>query len=299
MRTPPSDTITQNMVSGWLLDAERTGVKKSLDEMLPAYRELIDDPDCDKLVSRMDNNGIDITVICVVDNVDYGANDDRILRVNNACAKAAAKHTGRLLSLAGIDPRRPEAPALLRRCIEEFGMNGLKWHPDSGYYPNSEEGLAVLEVLNEFGLPLLTHCSPLPKSRAKFAHPIHLDDIAFTYPDLQVIAAHMGHVWWHEWAALAQYKRNIVGDLAMWQLTANSKPQLFRRYLREILDILGPEQVLFASDGPVFEPLISNRDWISTLRDLQNTGSDGISFTGEEIDAILGGNAARIFKLPK
>ncbi len=299
MRLPASENVIRDIASGWLLDAERTGVKKSLDEMLPAYRELMDDPDCDKLVSRMDKNGIDITVICVVDNVDYGANDDRILRINSACAEAAAKHTGRLLSLAGIDPRRPKAPALLRRCIEEFGMNGLKWHPDSGYYPNSEEGLAVLEVLNEFGLPLLTHCSPLPKSRAKFAHPIHLDDIAFTYPDLQVIAAHMGHVWWHEWAALAQYKRNIVGDLAMWQLTANSKPQLFRRYLREILDILGPEQVLFASDGPVFEPLISNRDWISTLRDLQNTGSDGISFTGEEIDAILGGNAARIFKLPK
>jgi len=274
MRLPAGDNIARDIASGWLLDAERTGVKKSLDEMLPAYRDLMDDPDCDKLVSRMDKNGIDITVICVVDSVDYGANDDRILR-------------------------RPEAPALLRRCIEEFGMNGLKWHPDSGYYPNSPEALAVLEVLNEFGLPLLTHCSPLPRSRAKFAHPIHLDDIAFTYPDLQVIAAHMGHIWWHEWAALAQYKRNIVGDLAMWQLTAVSKPQLFRRYLREILDILGPEQVLFASDGPVFEPLISNRDWIGILKDLQNKGSDGISFTGEEIDAILGGNAARVFKLPE
>jgi len=250
MRLPAGDNIARDIASGWLLDAERTGVKKSLDEMLPAYRDLMDDPDCDKLVSRMDKNGIDITVICVVDSVDYGANDDRILRVNSVCAGAVAKHPGRLLSLAGIDPRRPEAPALLRRCIEEFGMNGLKWHPDSGYYPNSPEALAVLEVLNEFGLPLLTHCSPLPRSRAKFAHPIHLDDIAFTYPDLQVIAAHMGHIWWHEWAALAQYKRNIVGDLAMWQLTAVSKPQLFRRYLREILDILGPEQVLFASQGP-------------------------------------------------
>ncbi|HEY91069.1 MAG TPA: amidohydrolase family protein [Dehalococcoidia bacterium] len=299
MRLPAGDATTRSIASGWLLDAERTGVKKSLDEMLPAYRDLMDDPDCDKLVSRMDKNGIDITVICVVDNVDYGANDDRILGVNSVCAGAAAKHPGRLLSLAGIDPRRPEAPSLLRRCIEEFGMNGLKWHPDSGYYPNSPEALAVLEVLNEFGFPLLTHCSPLPRSRAKFAHPIHLDDIAFTYPDLQVIAAHMGHIWWHEWAALAQYKRNIVGDLAMWQLTAVSKPQLFRRYLREILDILGPEQVLFASDGPVFEPLISNRDWIGMLKDLQNTGSDGISFTREEIDAILGGNAARVFKLPE
>jgi len=297
MRLSADDAIVRNIVSGWLLDAEGAGIKKSVEEVLPAHRDLMDDPDCDKLVARMDKNGIDITTICVVDNIDNKADDERLLRINSACAEAAAKHPGRLLSLASVDPRRPDAPALLRHCIEKFGMNGLKWHPDSGYYPNSPESLAVLEVLNEFELPLLTHCSALPRSRAKYALPIHLDDVAYTFPKLQIIAAHMGHIGWHDWAALATYKRNISGDLAMWQLMAFGKPALFRRYLREIFDILGPEQVLFASDGPVFEPLVDNRDWINTIKDLRNKGTDGISFTEEEINAILGGNAARVFKL--
>jgi len=299
MRLPADDALAQNMALGLLLDAERTGVKRSLEDVLPAYRDMLDDIECDKLVKRMDASGIDVTAICVVDNVDFGADNDRLLRVNELCARAAARHPGRLISLAGVDPRRQEAPALLRRCVEDFGMKGLKWHPDSGYYPNSPEAYAVLEVASEFGIPLLTHCSPLARSRAKYAMPIHLDDIALDFPNLDIIAAHMGHMWWHDWAALAQYKANISGDLAMWQLTAMSKPHLFRRYLREIVDVLGPGQVLFATDGPVFEPIMDNRDWVEMIRGLTTRGADGISFTQSEVDAILGGNAARIFKLER
>ena len=297
MRLPADEKIVINIVSGWLVDAERAGIKKSIEEVLSRYKDYMDDVECDKLVKRMDGNGIDVTAVCIVDNVDAGLDNERIMRINGYCAKAAARHPGRIISLAGIDPRRPDAPALLRQCIEEFGMRGLKWHPDHGYYPNSEEAYAVLSVANELGIPLLTHTGPLPNSRAKYAHPIHLDDIALSFPNIDIIAAHMGDIWWHDWAALAKYKKNIYGDLAMWQLTAVSKPHLFRRYLREILDILGPKQVLFASDGPVFEPHVSNRRWMEIIKDLINEGSDGIRFSSEEVEAILGRNAAGIFKL--
>lgn len=176
-------------------------------------------------------------------------------------------------------------------------MKGLKWHPDNGYYPNSKEAYAVLEVANEFGVPLLTHCGPLPSSRAKYSHPIHLDDIALDFPNINIIAAHMGNIWWHDWAALAQYKKNICGDLAMWQLMAESKSNLFRRYLREILDIVGPDQILFASDGPIFEPCVSNHRWVEVIKALSTESPDGIKFSDEEVQAIFSGNASRIFKL--
>jgi len=299
MRLPPDDAAARNMLTSLLEDAKRTGYYKPLDEVLPAYRDIMDDVEGDKLVTRMEQAGIDMTAVCVVDNYALGVPTDRIMRVNEIVAKAAAKHPGKLVSLAGIDPRRPEAPALLRRCLVEYKMNGLKWHPDNGYYPNSPEAYAMLEVLNEFGYPLLTHCSPLPHSKAKFAHPLHLDDIAADFPKLQIIAAHMGHLWWHDWAALAQFKENINGDLAMWQLIAIARPAIFRRYLREILDNIGPHQIVWATDGPVFEPHISSAKFIEIMRGLTKKGADGIVFTQEEVDAMLGGNAARIFKLKK
>jgi predicted TIM-barrel fold metal-dependent hydrolase len=105
----------------------------------------------------------------------------------------------------------------------------------------------------------------------------------------------MGLGWWHDWVTIAQWKKNIYGDLCIWQLTAESKPHLFRRYLREILDIIGPDQILFGSDGPILEPMVSNRRAIEIFRSLTKKGTDGIRFTEDEIEAILGGNAMRIY----
>ena len=288
---------SNNTIKGWFELAECMGFKGSVDKYIPEVSDMVDDPECDKLVERMERNGIDRTVICYVDNFDNGSANEKIMLSNEMCAKAAAKHPDKLIALAGIDPRRPDAPALLRRCLTEFGMKGLKWHPDDGYYPNSPEAYALLKVLDEFGYPLLTHCSPLPKSRAKFALPIHLDDVAKDFPNLEIIAAHMGTLWWRDWLALAQYKKNISGDMAMWQVTATFKPALFRRYLREILDNIGPNKIIWSTDGPVFEPLISNKKYIDIMKLLTVKGKDGIVFSQEEVDAIMGGNAARIFKL--
>ncbi|HEY32981.1 MAG TPA: amidohydrolase [Dehalococcoidia bacterium] len=296
-RWPADENVARNIAEGFLLDGERTGVKKTMEEVLPVYRKIMDDPESNELVRRMDEGGIDVTAICVVDNVDMGLDKERVMNINKRCATAAAGHPGRLIALAGIDPRRPDAPTLFRRCIEEFGMKGLKWHPDNGYYPNSPEAYAVLEVVNELRVPLLIHCSPLPHSRAKYALPIHLDDVAVDFPDLEIIAAHMGNMWWRDWLSLAQYKKNINGDMAMWQLMAVSKPHLFRRYLREILDVIGAEQVLFGTDGPIFEPHVSNKDFVDIIENLTEKDQYGICFSQEEINAILGSNAARIFRL--
>ncbi len=297
MRLPPDDAAARIMLGGLLEDAARTGYSKPLDKVFHVYRDIMDDVEGDKLVKRMAENGIDVTAVCVVDNYGNGVATDRIMRVNELCANMAKKHPGKLISLAGIDPRRPEAPALLRRCLEEYKMVGLKWHPDNGYYPNSPEAYEMLKVLNEFKLPLLTHCSPLPHSKAKFAHPIHLDEIAADFPDIEIIAAHMGHLWWHDWAALAQFKKNISGDMAMWQLIGMARPAIFRRYLREIIDNIGPHQILWSTDGPVFEPIISNKKYIEMMHSLTVKDASGIVFTQAEVDAILGGNAARIFRL--
>ena len=293
LANPPST----NLINGWLGDAERAGFKGPADNFGPEVSDLVNDPDCDKLAARMQKNGIDVTAICYVDNVGYGNGNDKIMEANEFCAKAAAKHPRKLIALAGIDPRRPNGPVLLRRCLAEFGMKGLKWHPDDGYYPNSPEAYELLKVLDEFGYPLLTHCSPLPASRAKFAQPIHLDDVAKDFPNLNIVAAHMGNLWWHDWLAIAQYKKNLHGDMAMWQVMATEKPALFRRYLREIVDNIGPDQTIWSTDGPLFEPLISNKKYIDVMKSLTTKGSDGIVFSQQEVDAILGGNAVRIFKL--
>jgi hypothetical protein len=296
-RLPADDQAARRIAAGLLEDIARNGIKESVENVLPALRDLMDDTDCDKLVNRMDADGIDVSVLLVMDNADIpGFSDERVLRLNESCAKAAARHPGRLIAFAGVDPRRPDAPALFRNCLTEFKMSGLKWHPDNGFYPNGKEAYAVLKVASEFKVPLLTHCGLLSRSHARYTHPLHLDDVAVDFPDIPIIGAHMGHLWWRDWLAVAQYKANLFGDLSMWQLLAVSKPALFRRYLREVIDVLGPDQVLFATDGPVYEPVVSNKTWLGIMKRLTDR-EHNIVFSQAEVDAMLGGNAARILRL--
>jgi predicted TIM-barrel fold metal-dependent hydrolase len=60
---------------------------------------------------------------------------------------------------------------------------------------------------------------------------------------------------------------------------------------------MGPDQVLFASDGPIYEPHVPNKRWVEIIQSLKDKDTDGTKFSDEEIKAILGGNACKVFKL--
>jgi predicted TIM-barrel fold metal-dependent hydrolase len=183
-------------------------------------------------------------------------------------------------------------------------MKGLKWHCDNGYYPNTKEAYAILKVAEELGTPLLTHTGPLPMTpgspyipRAKYADVTLLDEVAQDFPDLKIIAAHMGRHQWRKWAEIAQFRRNIYGDLAMWQIFAVKNYDYFCRDLREMIDIGGADSILFGSDGCGFPIFVPNEDFIKLLRDLPDKAPAGIKFTRAEIDNILGKNAQNVYGL--
>lgn len=287
-----------DLTGGLSLIAKRWGVTKHRDKVTDWFAAHIADLNTyDAFVGRMDEAGIDKAVLLYSDNIDYGNSEATVLRIHEQISMIAERHPTRIIPFGSIEPRRPGAPELFRRCIQEHGMKGLKWHPDHGYYPNSKEAFEMLEVATELEVPLLTHSGPLPRARSEYSHPIHLDEVAYSFPKLPIIAAHMGDTWWREWLALVQYKRNIYGDLAIWQFTATENPSKFKAILREIIDSVGSKQILFGTDAPGFETFISNRTYVEVMKSLAIDPNDDISFTQSEIDDILGGNAVRILNI--
>jgi predicted TIM-barrel fold metal-dependent hydrolase len=217
---------------------------------------------------------------------------------NRIIGDIARKYPDRVMALAGIDPRRPEAPDMLRQCFEEFGVRGLKYHPDDGYDPCGSESYGLIEVLMKYNGILLTHTGPLsPPSRCKFAEPIRLADLGVDFPDLKVIAAHMGMINWRPWAALAAHQPNLYGDLAMWDSYAIGNYELFCRELRDLIDYAGVSKVLFGTDNPIPSIIEPTKTWVQLIRDLPVKAPGGLTFTEEEVEAILGGNAASILGL--
>ena len=254
------------------------------------------DPTGERLIAFMDEVGIDITMICMVDNSNAeGLNQKVMQQANKHLGEIARKFPDRVTALAGVDPRRPQAADMMKQCFEEFGVRGLKYHPDLGYDPSGQESYRVLEVLAENNGILLTHTGPLsPPMRAKFAQPSLLADLGIDFPDLKVIAAHMGAIDWRPWAALAAHQPNLYGDMAMWDSYAFGRYDLFCRELRDILDYAGASKVLFGTDNPVFNTVLPTRKWIQLLKDLPEHASPGTNFTEAEISGMLGDNAARL-----
>ena len=71
----------------------------------------------------------------------------------------------------------------------------------------------------------------------------------------------------------------------------------FRCILRQMIDVVGVDRIMWGTDSPAFDVLISFQSYIKIMKDLTKDSSDGINFTKEEVDAILGGNAKRILGL--
>ena len=279
--------------------AKLIGMDVDMAELTAKATDYWSDPDGEKLIAAMDDSGIDFTVVCAVDNATSDViTEELVLMQNQMVGAVARKYPDRVMALAGLDPRRPKAPDLLKQCFEEFGMKGLKYHADYGYDPAGPESYKLIEFLASNDGLLLSHTGPLgPPARPKFAEPILLADIAVDFPEVRVIAAHMGYINWRPWAALAFHQPNLYGDLAMWDTYALGNYDLFCRELRDIIDFVGVEKVLFGTDDPIVRVIRPAKDWINCIRDLPKKAPDGIVFTKDEVDAILGGNARKLLGL--
>ncbi|MFW9880864.1 MAG: amidohydrolase family protein [Candidatus Thorarchaeota archaeon] len=273
-------------------------LKPGRDLLIQKICDLWSDPDGKKVIRLMDNSGVDFAIVCRSDNYDNEILTSEVNQFFNKNISEIAKvYPNRLMAFAGVDPRRPEALDMLKQCFEEFSMKGLKYHPDNGYDPSGRESYLLLDYLEKKNGILLTHTGPLGGRRSKFTDPLILADILADFPKLPVIAAHMGQINWRPWAALAAHNPNLYGDLAMWGPYAFKNYTLFCRELRDIIDYAGVEKVLFGSDSPIYDPVLSIKDVIEKIKNLPHKATKGIQFTKEEIDAILGANAEKLLGL--
>ncbi len=296
--TAMSEKGAAEMVQLIFHEAKKLGMNPDYQTLLKTAAQTWGDPQANRLIEGMDEAGIDITVAVNVDNIQIKQfTPERMQTQNWMLGEAVRRHPGRIIGLAGIDPRRPEAAEMARTCLTDYGLRGIKYHPDHGFDPAGAESYKVLEILARHKGVLLSHTGPLlPKGRCKFADPMMLSDIAVDFPEIKVIAAHMGgYINWRPWASLAAFQSTLYGDLAVWDTLACKNYSLFCHQLREAIDLAGPSKILFGSDAPVQTLLYPMKTMIQFIRDLPQKAPAGIHFTEAEVDLILGGNALALF----
>ncbi len=122
------------------------------------------------------------------------------------------------------------------------------------------------------------HTGPLRSSEPGRPIP-YLDDVALEFPDLTIVAGHIGYPWTAEMIALATKYPGVHIDTSAW------KPSRFPPELTAYLRGHGRRKVLFGSNWPMLAPA-------ACLAEVEGLGLDA-----EARSLFLYGNATRVFGL--
>jgi predicted TIM-barrel fold metal-dependent hydrolase len=166
-------------------------------------------------------------------------------RVIEYIAEAIQRYPGRLIGYARMNPRYGDAAlALLDKSIREYGFKGLKLHPVSYVmHPASVPTVELIRLAASHKAPTLFHCGD-----EEFTLPLQVAEAAAAVPDATIILGHMGG-YFHVRDAIRAAKRypNLI-------LETSAMP--YPRMIKETVEQLGAERVLFASDGPGCDPAL-------------------------------------------
>ena len=209
---------------------------------------------------------------------------------NEEIAEAARDNADMMIAFGSVDPHKGRMGAReVRRLIEENGVKGFKFHPTvQGFHPYDRMAWPIYEVIAEFGLPAIFHSghSGIGSGmrcggglRLEYSNPMHLDDVAIDFPDMQIVIAHPSWPWQDEALSVAMHKPNVWIDLSGWS------PKYFPKQLVQYANTLLRDRMLFGSDFPLITP----DRW---MKDFEEAG-----FRPEVHSLILKDNAVRLLGL--
>lgn len=221
------------------------------------------------LIASMDRAGIEISVVCSIatDPAQYGS----ILRWSAAVASP------RLIPFPSVHPAAAD-PAAEVRQIAAAGFVGVKLHPEYQNFHVDDPALEVLyDSLQEAGLVTLFHAGhDIGFADSDRAAPLRILSVHRAFPDLKIVAAHLGG--FRRWEEVAA---NLCGS-GIWLDTSYTIGHAPESLLRAILLGHRPDRLLFGTDSP----------WAGQAEEIARIGALGLppGLTA----ALLGGNARRL-----
>lgn len=192
-----------------------------------------------------------------------------------------SRYPNRLVGVGSVDISKPmQAVAEIRRCVSDYGFKGIRVLPwlwerpptDRLFYP-------IYTACCDLSIPFCTqigHTGPLMSSEV--GRPIYLDQVALDFPDLVIVAGHIGYPWAEEAIAIATKHANFYIDTSAYSIE-RYPPELVR-YMKGH----GVKKVLFGTNYPMMEPA----QVLSQLSTLELSPDAEARFLGENASDVYG-----------
>jgi uncharacterized protein len=259
------------------------------EKVMRPYVEILD-ASGDNMMKWMDEAGLDKCVIFGVDWAYGMTGEPRVTNKeqNKIHADAAKNHPDRLITLAAIDPRRPDAVAQFVEAVEDWGMKGLKLHPGAGFRADDPACFPMLDKCAEYGLPVYIHTGIQETS-----DPIGVSNLASYFPQVKMVMGYAGMQWTERAIGAVMGHKNVYTGIELHQRDYVWDSEGFYKWLRRLIDYCTPEKILFSSDSPDGDAMLPEKDWIDVFKNPKTS----IKFTGEEMEKILGKSALSVFRI--
>lgn len=264
------------------------------------------DGDAELLTADLESAGIDKALCLALDwGISLGEEPARSVGdVHRHYSKLQGRLEQTFYAAAGIDPRRDDAVDLLTEALDELELRALKLYPPCGFLPSDAICRPMFEVCADRNIPVIIHTSFVGYPHlGRLANPLFVGDVQRQHPDLSIVLAHAGYPFWDEEAAeVVAHHPNSYLEISNWNQLIDDEPERLVRLVAKWRDRVGAHRILFGSDhlgGPRFGgPRSRLGEWVGFIRDLPNRAKRvGRSFSDDEVELILGGNALRVFEL--
>jgi len=208
-------------------------------------------------------------------------NPAKLENINNIAAENVRKAREMGLEAVGFMAMHQDFPdfaAEVDRC-EKMGLCGIKIHPDCQRVDIDDPKLMKLYEIIEGRMPIVLHMGD-DRPEYRYSEPIKLKRVLETFPNLEVIATHMGgYQAWNEAEDYLFGRPNVWYDASsfLWAVTPEEAVRLMRAG--------GTDRVMYGTDYPVM-PLKEYFDLFMKC-----------PLTEQEREDILYNNAKRLLKL--
>jgi len=192
-------------------------------------------------IERMDEAEVEVALIMTVTDVP-AHNPDALDLIAGACAE----FPDRLKAFARVHPWYGDrAEELLERAFTEYDcFKGLKLHPVSTIaHPSLADTQRLVRRAAAHSAPTLLHCGDEPMTT-----PLAIEPLAEACPEATLILGHMGGYYHGDEAIeVAERRPNVILETSAFPYPAK---------IREAVERVGADRVIYGSDGPVCSPRI-------------------------------------------
>jgi predicted TIM-barrel fold metal-dependent hydrolase len=169
-------------------------------------------------------------------------------------------------------------------------LKGLKLYPGyEPFYPHDKRCQVIYDLAMEYDVPVMIHSGDTytPTGKVRFAHPLHVDDVAVDNPGLKVVVCHLGNPWIRDCMEVVYKNKDVHADIS--GLVLGDFSERFEQFmLEQVHDMLiysQPSTILYGTDWPIARM----RSYLKFVLDL--------GLPDEALELLMWKNAATLFRL--